>query len=108
MRRIRDLQAELQAVWREEQMLDLSVYSAFAVAASDLPPTDDALADARALMNAGFDAFQAQLRRKKELQLRAMALMEELRHERQRHAPAAEFTADTDPRFDPDLDQDAV
>jgi hypothetical protein len=98
------LQGELDCVWREEQLVDLPVYSTFAEAAADIPPTDDPLEVARSLMDSGFSLYQQKLQRKKELQLRAIALLEEIRAEREKHSAAEEFTADRDPRFDPDVD----
>jgi hypothetical protein len=104
--RISALQAELDAVWREEQLIDLSVYSTFDQASQSIPPTDDVVSATRGLMDASFEAFQAKLERKKELQLREAELLEELRSERAKHSANIEFTADSDPRFDPELDLD--
>jgi hypothetical protein len=104
--RISALQSELDAVWREEQLIDLSVYSAFDQAPQSVSVTDDVVSATRELMNAGFEAFQAKLERKKELQMREEELLEQLRSERAKHSANTEFSADLDPRFDPDLDLD--
>jgi hypothetical protein len=105
MLRLDELQAQLTSVWREQRLLDVSVLSTFADAQSQITPTIDIVASTRALMDAGFDAFQAKLRRQKELQEKAIDILEEIRRERARH-PASEFSADVDPKFDPDLVKD--
>jgi hypothetical protein len=99
--RIEELEAELVTVWQEASFVDLSVLSTFEDAAQDVKVTGDAFQCVRNMMNAGFDAFQSKLARRKQLQLRAIELMEEIRSLRSAH-PASEFTADIDPEFDPD------
>jgi hypothetical protein len=104
MDRIDELEAELVDVWREESLVDLSVLSTFEDAAQDVPVTDDVFQYTRDVMDAGFNAFHDKLARRKQLQLRAIELMEEIRKLRLEH-PASEFTADVDPEFDPDRDR---
>jgi hypothetical protein len=101
--RLDQLHAELTSVLREQQMLDVSVLSAFADANRETPTNDEVVADARAMMDAGFEAFQGKLRRQRELQESAMRILDDIHHERAKHPPS-EFGADVDPRFDPDLD----
>jgi hypothetical protein len=100
-----ELKAELVAVWQEESLIDLSVFSTFEDAAAAVPMTDSVATTAGEMMNEGFRLFHEKLETKKRLQLRAMELLEAIRVERTNH-PISEFSADVDLELDPDFDPD--
>jgi hypothetical protein len=97
------LQLELTSVRREQQLLEVTILSAFSEANGDTPVKDDVVSDARAMMAGGFEVFHGKLRRQRELEERAKRMQCEIHSERARH-PGSEFGADVDVRFDPDLE----
>jgi hypothetical protein len=63
MARLDQLQIDLTSVWREQQLLDVSILSAFAEANPETPLKDGVVSDARTVMDGGFEIFRGKLQR---------------------------------------------